>query len=169
MTVLAADRNTARREGDFYEFPVLATAKIFGGGMVGVDANGWAQSAADIAGLKLVGLAEAYVDNSGGANGAKMVKVRRGVFKLAANGLTDADIGKPVFVVDDQTVQLAATANDVHAGILVQVESATEAWVALPIRVGAALADSVAADVATVVADLNALLALLRAAKLIAT
>ena len=188
MTVLAADRNTVRREGDIYEFPALAAAKVYGGSIAAIDANGKAQPAADTAGLKVVGICEGYVDNSAGADDALSVKVRRGVFKLAASGLTDADIGKPLFIVDDQSVQLAATTNDVFAGILVQVESATEAWVALPMRVGAAVASVSQADAADqtgsyVEADvdsiadlanankatLNELLVALRAAKIIAT
>lgn len=172
MTALNKDRNTARREGDIVVDPVLAAKKIFGGSIVAVDANGYAQPAADTAGLKVRGVAEEQADNSAGASGAKTIRVRRGVFKFAATGLTIADVGKPVFVSDDQTVSVAATTNNVCAGIMVDIDSATEAWVAVGYigeRAAAAQADSVAADVATLKTDFNALLAKLRGAKLMAS
>jgi hypothetical protein len=171
MAALTQDRNTATREGRSYSLGVAASTKVYAGSMVAVNSSGYAVPAADTSGLKVVGRAEEQVDNSSGANGDKSVLVREGVFKFAASGLTVADVGKPAFISDDQTVSVSATTNNVCAGVIEQVDSATGAWVRMGLteRAGAAQADSVAADVATLKTDFNGLLAKLRAARLMAT
>ena len=58
--------------------------------------------------LELSTRADETVDNTGGANGDKSIKVRRGVFRFANSAAADliarTEIGKPCYVVDDQTV-----------------------------------------------------------------
>jgi hypothetical protein len=170
MSALIKDRNTPYREGDQYAIGVKGGARIFAGSIVCRDADGYAVPASDSAGLKVMGRAEFNVDNTAGADGAVIVLVREGVYRFSGSGLTAADAGKPCFIVDDQTVSVAPTANSVLAGIVVDVESAAEPWVemGITIRAGKAQADSAAADVAGLVADFNALLGNLRAARLIA-
>ncbi len=172
MAALTKDRNTTRKIGGQAAYPVAAGVKIYAGALVCINASGYAVPAADTAGLKLVGVSRQYVDNTGGADGAQTVLVwKDGVFDFAAAGMTAADVGKPVFVADDQTVALATT-NGVGCGIITEVESATKVWVDIDEanrRTGQAQANSTAADVAGVVADLNALLAKLRAARIIAS
>lgn len=171
MAALAQDRDTPSRDGELYSLGVAANAKIFAGSIVCLNSSGYAVPGSDTAGLKAWGRAEENVDNTGGANGAKTVLVREGVFKFAATGLTVADVGKPCFLSDDQTVSVAATANNVFAGIIEAIDSATEPWVEIDPskRAAAAQADSAAADVATLKADFNALLAKLRAGRVIAS
>lgn len=172
MAALTQDRNITRKIGGQAAYPVAAGAKIYAGAMVCLNANGYAVPAADQAGLRFVGVAREYVDNIGGANGAKLVLVwREGCFDFAASGMSAADVGKPVFVVDDQTVALATT-NGVGCGIITEVESATKVWVDIAEanrRTAQAQSNSVAADVAGIVADFNALLAKLRAAGIMAS
>lgn len=129
MTALTASRNTPRRENAGVEsHPAKATVKIFAGALVCLDAAGWAQPGAVAATLTAIGRAEHDVDNTAGANGDKNVRVRRGVMRFAnsASGdlITRADIGKPAYVVDDQTVaktsggaarSVAGTIRDVDA------------------------------------------------------
>lgn len=169
MAALTQDRNTPRREGQFFTIPVEANTKIYAGALVARNAAGNAVPASDTTGLVVLGRAEEPVDNSGGAAGARSLRVSTGVFAYAHSGLTAADVGKPVFVSDDQTVALATT-NFIHAGILVAVDG-EGAWIAVGPqgRAAAAQADSTAADVATLKSDFNALLAKLRAARLIAS
>lgn len=169
MTALTEDRNTERRDGEIISVGVAATAKIFAGSIVCKNSSGYAVPGSDTAGLVTLGRAEEYVDNSAGADGDKAILVRKGCFKFGGSGFTVADIGKPLFVSDDQTVALS-TANSVCAGIFDAFESATDVWVDMRgERAAAADADSVAADVATIVADFNDLLAKLRSARLIAS
>lgn len=171
MAALTKDRNTPRRDGDVVEVPVAAAALIYAGAMVARNADGNAVAAADTAGLVVIGRADARADNSAGAAGAISVTVRRGVFAWAHSALTRADLGKVLYAVDDQTVATTST-NAAPAGVLVDVD-ADGAWVKVGVdavidRVAAHQANSTAGDVAGVVTDLNALLAKLIAAGLMA-
>jgi hypothetical protein len=89
------------------------------------------------------------VTNSG-ASGAEKVKVwKKGVFPFAATGMAITDIGKPAYVLDDQTVGLAASAtHDVCCGLIVGYISATKVlvdigWAGLNPDVTALVADLV--------------------------
>lgn len=171
MTALAADRSSPRRDGELFSMPVEAGVIIYAGAMVARNADGNAVPAADTAGLVVVGRAEEKADNSGGADGAMSVTVCRGVFAWSHGGLTRADLGKVVYATDDQTVATTST-NKAPAGVLIDVDS-VGAWVKVGVdavidRVAAHQANSAATDVAGVVADLNALLAKLIAAGLMA-
>ncbi len=172
MAALTQDRNTTRKAGGQAAYPVAAGVKIYAGAMVCLNASGYAVPAADIVGLKFVGVSRQYVDNTGGANGAQTVLVwKEGVFDFEASGMTAADVGKPVFVSDDQTVALSTT-NAVGCGIITEVESATKVWIDIAEanrRTAQAQANSTAADVAGIVADFNALLAKLKAAGIMAS
>jgi len=131
MSALTKDRNTVRKDGDYAAYPVKAGAKVYAGGIVCIDADGYALPGSDTAGLKFVGISRGYADNSGGADGALDVEVwRRGCFGLAASGIARANVGDGVYVVDDQTVGLAAaTANDVPCGRISEFVSSTSVFV----------------------------------------
>lgn len=108
MAALTAARNTPQAIGDVRSIPLAANAKVFAGGMVQVAATAFGVAAGATAANITVGRAEESVDNTGGANGAVSVKVRRGVFRYANSAAGDliarSEIGKTVYVVDDQTV-----------------------------------------------------------------
>lgn len=109
MTALTADRNTKRRDGVSFEFPVKGAARIYAGALVCIDtANGYATKGAASTTLKAVGVAQEPADNSAGADGDIRVKVRRGCFPFANSAagdlITRADIGADCYIVDDQTV-----------------------------------------------------------------
>ena len=108
MGALTADRNTPWREGKDRVLPAAAAKKIFAGSIVAMDADGNAVPGATATTLLGMGRAEECVDNSGGAAGAKGVKISRGVFcfENSASGdlITRVDIGNNCYIVDDQTV-----------------------------------------------------------------
>ncbi len=108
MVALTTPRNTPAREGDLREPPVKAASKIFQGGMVQIDATGFAVKASATIANVTIGRAEATADNTTGANAEIAVKARRGIFRYANSAAGDliarTEIGKTVFVVDDQTV-----------------------------------------------------------------
>jgi len=133
MSALSMDRNTVRKEGDYAAYQVKANAKIFAGSQVCIDSTGYAVPGSDTAGLRFVGISRGYADNIGGADGALSVEVwKRGSFELAASGMTNGNIGDSVFVVDDQTVGLAATTtNDVTCGKISEYNSATSVYVSI--------------------------------------
>lgn len=107
MTALAQDRNTPRREGGTFSFPVAAATKVYGGALVVLNA-GYAQGGSTALNLVAVGRAEEQVDNSAGAAGDERVRVTKGTFRFAnsadADEITLSDIGSSAYVVDDQTV-----------------------------------------------------------------
>lgn len=114
---LTADRNTPARVPQMRTF--VAGADIFGGAMVAINASGKAVPAADAAGLVVVGRAE-Y-----GAKAGENVSVKAGCFAYdAPTGVTVtvADIGKTVFVVDDQTVAFTGTTHATKAGVVFDVD-----------------------------------------------
>lgn len=89
--------------------PVAAGANIHRGALVALDAQGNAIPAAPASPV-LRGIALVAADNTGGLAGAITVETRRGTFVLKNNGtLTRAHIGKPAYVVDDETVGAAGT------------------------------------------------------------
>lgn len=108
MVALATARSTPEKVGPERSIPLTANAKVYQGGMVQISAAGFGVAAAATAANVTVGVARESVDNTGGANGAASVKVRRGVYRFANSAAGDligrSEIGKQVYVVDDQTV-----------------------------------------------------------------
>lgn len=125
MTALTKDRNTHSRDGEQFSLPVAANAKIYAGGIVMLNATGYATKGATATGQICAGRAEELVDNTGGADGAISINVRAGVFKFANGGdITIAEIGDTCYIVDDQTVaKTDGTATRSAAGKVVGVDS----------------------------------------------
>ena len=112
MAALTQSRDTVRY-GDatlpqLLKVPLKAGAKVFQGGIVCVDATGYGVAGATALNLKTLGVARADLDNTAGANGAKVAEVRRGphAFNNSAAGdaITQADMYADVYLVDDNTV-----------------------------------------------------------------
>lgn len=108
MAALAAARNTPAALGDIRRVPLPANGIVYQGGMVQINAAGYAAAASATAANVTIGRAEATVNNAGGVNSALSVDVRRGIFRFANSAAGDliarTEIGKTVYVVDDQTV-----------------------------------------------------------------
>lgn len=143
MTALAAARNIEQYDGPDWvgPFGVKASATIYHGAMVGLNTTG-NQAVPASTTIAPVGVADLvaydstgaktgqastfaetrgqYVTNSG-ADGAKLVLLKQGVFKMKNKGgdlVTIALMGQAVYVEDDQTVR-ATAASSVVAGKLV--------------------------------------------------
>ena len=103
---LTTDRNTPMRGIGLLALAVAAGTRIYAGSLVVIDASGFAIPGKVGTGLGYVGRAEESVDNTGGVAGAVRVPVRRGeAFKWANDGtITQAQLFKTAYVVDDQTV-----------------------------------------------------------------
>lgn len=128
MAALSAARNTPKSLGHVRDIPLAAGARVYAGGMVQVAASNYGVAAGAVAANVTIGRAEDTFDNTGGINGAVTARVRRGIFRYAnsASGdlITRSMIGKPCYVVDDQTV--AATSNSnarPQAGIVFDVDT----------------------------------------------
>lgn len=125
---LAADRDTPMKDGELIQVPVAASVKIYAGALVAANATGFATPGAVATTLTYLGRAESQVDNSTGAAGAKMVLVRRKkAFKFknhAADLVVQADLGKPCYIVDDETVaKTNGTATRSAAGTVVGIDA----------------------------------------------
>ena len=105
---LTADRNTPLKDTEVIVVPVAANTKIFAGALVAANATGFATKGATATTLTYLGRSEEYIDNTGGADGAKTIQVRHGkAFKFKNSGgdaITQADLGKTCYIVDDETV-----------------------------------------------------------------
>ncbi|PWE29971.1 hypothetical protein DDZ14_16140 [Maritimibacter sp. 55A14] len=110
MAALTEGRNTPQALGDIRTGPVAAAALIFEGALVMRNAAGDLVPASTATGLMGVGRAEERADNSAGAAGDQNLAYRPGVFRFAnsagGDAIGQADIGKVVYAVDDQTVAL---------------------------------------------------------------
>jgi len=131
MSALTRDRATSYREGIEVEFPVAAATKIYAGSMVCVNAAGFAVPAADTSGYRFAGVALEQVDNTAGADGVKMIRLRRtGVFEFDAAALSQAKVGNAMYSVDDQTfADTTGVTNHIEVGVLVKYVSATKGWI----------------------------------------
>jgi len=116
MTALLKDRKTDQFgtpdevDPSLLDFPVAASAVIYGGAMVATNAAGDAVKVTASSALKVWGRCERQVDNTGGAAGALRVSVRQGVFFFTngagANAIGAGDVGKLCYASDDNTVNL---------------------------------------------------------------
>ena len=134
MTVASADRQYQRKQGEYVYYPVVATDIIYKGTLVTTpvgDAtnSGYAKPGTNELFGMLLGVADIKVDNSAGLIGADKVKVwKTGTFEFVFSGTaTQADVGKTVYIVDDQTVGFEGltTAFMVEAGKIVEYVDAT--------------------------------------------
>lgn len=130
---LTADRNTPYKGKELVVLPVAAGVKIFAGAMVVANATGFAAPGATSATLTYIGRAEERVDNTSGGDGAQNIQVRRGLAfrwkNSAADPVTQAELGKTVYIVDDETVAKTNGGNTRSlAGQVVQLD-ADGVWV----------------------------------------
>ena len=130
MAALQTDRNTQMRDGELISAPVKSGVKIYAGAIV-VAEDGYAAPGKKAENLVYLGRAEEQVDNTAtdAKDGDRSVLLRRGrAFKWTnstGNGAVgQAEFGKKVYIVDDQTVtKTAAGASDTGAAVVVGIES----------------------------------------------
>lgn len=122
-------------------YPMAAATTIHQGGIVVLNTSGYAVPGDEDDLLLTVGVAEESVVNSGAA-GAKNITVRRGVFPFvnkADDLLTQAEVGKTAWLVDDETVG-KTKGGRAPAGRLVKIDS-NGAWVEVGVHSAASLLD----------------------------
>jgi len=130
---LTADRTTEQKDGELISIPVKANVKCYAGG-IAVTSGGYAAPGSVATTLTYVGMFTETVDNTGGADGAKSVLVRRGrAFKwgnsTGADEVTAVSVMADCYIVDDETVaDNDGTATRSKAGKIIGVD-ATGVWV----------------------------------------
>lgn len=124
MADLTAVKDDQRQNGELVAV-ALAAVKVFKGALLTFNASGFAD--VGDANERFAGVAVETVDNSGGAAGAKVVRVwRRGVVSVGCSGATQATVGSLAYVSDDQTVTFTGGAGAIPIGTVVGFVSATE-------------------------------------------
>src|SRR4030042_4892350 len=126
---LAADRATKYRDGVELDAPVATGVKIFAGSMICANASGYAAPGANTANFKFLGVALEQVDNTLGGNGAKTVRYRCiGVYEFKASSISQVDVGKIMYLVDDETFDESNPGQGIVCGVLKKYISATKGW-----------------------------------------
>ncbi len=119
--MLTAGRNTIEvTGGKRIDLPMKGNSKIYEGSLVVLEA-GLAIPGKKATALTAAGRAEAFVDNTGGADGASTVPVKRGVFRFnndTTNPVTSAEVMKNCYVFDDETVTALATGASIAGKVL---------------------------------------------------
>lgn len=134
MTALAADRTTPKRMANRLSLPVATNAVIYAGALVCINSSGFATPGATATTLKVAGVAQQQVNNTGGANGAVRIEVDRSGAHLFANSsagdlIALTDLGAACYIVDDQTVaKTNGSSSRSLAGTVVDVD-ASGVWV----------------------------------------
>lgn len=130
---LSNDRNTPYKDTEVLAVQVAGGIKIFAGALVAANAAGFAVPGAVATTLTYLGRAEERVDNAAGVDGAAVVRVRRNKAFKWANGVADpisqADLGKPCYILDDQTVVKTSGANTRSAAGKVMGVDVDGVWV----------------------------------------
>ena len=132
MAAATGDRFAKWREGDVqtYGLDGGATQQIYKGVMVCLDTTGYAVEGATTAGYKFAGVStEQKYTTATSADGTHSIKVaRKGIFSFVGASLARTDIGRPVWLTDDQTISLTKT-NVGPVGVIVAFVSSTEVLV----------------------------------------
>ncbi len=135
MSAATSDRATRQKPGEIRALGIAAAAILFAGCLACIDADGYAVDGADTSGYRFLGVVRKGEDNTDGSDGTLNTEVyAKGDFLLASSGLAAEDVGKAVYLIDNQTVGLSANASvDQHifVGRITKVESATACWVAI--------------------------------------
>jgi hypothetical protein len=114
------------------DFPVAANVVLYKGAQVALNANGYLVPAAATLGLRVVGVVDTgsgeHIDTTGMNDGDVQAKVQLAIWKFqnssGGDAITQADVWKRCFAVDDQTV--AKTDGGVPrpvAGVIVAVDA----------------------------------------------
>lgn len=120
---LTNDVQYVERKGDRLEFGVLANVKIYGGAGVAITSAKAAVPMGHVSAAKFVGFAEERVDNTGGATGARTVRVKKEIIKIPLTA-TVANIGAAVYMTADDTFTLDNTGSPLQCGTVWTVDAA---------------------------------------------
>lgn len=129
MSALTAGRNAPSLAGQsgVDTFPIVNDEVMYAGGIVAIDSTGEASMASDTLGLRVLGICPLTQDN---ADDGLYTAAQKGVYRVGNSStapVTDALVGKPCYVEDDQTVAANST-NLVAAGLVFAV-TADGVWV----------------------------------------
>ncbi|MFA5378574.1 MAG: hypothetical protein WC455_22660 [Dehalococcoidia bacterium] len=130
MTATSAGIDTLRKVGGYLEYPVYGSETIYKGTMLTtLGTNGYAYDGEDTAGHFFIGIAAHDVTANSTSGYAKVKVFTEGLFLLTVTGGSLDDVGKPVWLSDNQTISLSATTNKVLVGKVAQYVDSTHLYV----------------------------------------
>jgi len=133
MTVLSADNNAKRKDGQFVEYKVVGSDIVYKDSLVCNDTDGYLNPGSDTANVRFAGVALEQGDNSGGSSGAVSVRVQKtGSFEFAMSSAAQADIGDVAYILDDQTVDTTST-NGIQCGYIAELISSSKVRVRIDV------------------------------------
>lgn len=122
------NRLAPEKRGDLVLMPVKSGETIYQNALVMVDPiSVGVLPAAALLDARFAGIA--YEDNKDGATEVRVL--RKGAFPMKGTGFAAADLLKPVYASDDQTVSTTQGTNELEVGIITEILSATEVMVDL--------------------------------------
>lgn len=127
-----ADRNTRRRKATVFGDPVAGGVKIHKGTLVCLLASGFLAPANKATDSVIRGVAQDTIDNTQGQDGDAFCQVFADEaydFITSDASNTRANIGKPVYAVDEQTVTIEP-ADSFRVGTIVDVED-DSVWITI--------------------------------------
>ena len=130
---VTADQLIEEGDRDRSSAPVAASITLYAGTFAFIDTNGRLTNVTNSGANDFAGVVPVKADNSAGAAGAIPSDVKiRGQFKVpfSGGGLTQADIGKRVYAVDNHDASLTST-NNSYMGTLRAVIDANNGMVDL--------------------------------------
>lgn len=120
------DQPIRRQDPDRAGYPVAASTTLYGGTLVFLNLNGYADDDTANGANKFGGVTVKRYDNSSGANGDIKAEVwHKGIFVLEGSGFSQADISKAVYATDNYTITTSPTENSVFIGRVVELVSST--------------------------------------------
>lgn len=142
MAVLTEDRIVPPHkqivDGAYYvDFPVAATTVIYAGGFVGLNAAGdlVRHAPEDLTSAqgthRFCGIAQKHIVSQASAGDATCRVLVEGIFTHALASATKADVGKSVYVIDDQTIALTGACSIDVIGKIVHLDSSGNVTVRL--------------------------------------
>lgn len=135
MSALTADRTVPASKiiehgRHFVDFPVAASTIIYAGGFVGINAAGdlVRHAPEDLTSAqgthRFVGIAQQHINSQSAAGDALCSVLTEGIFTHALSSAIKADVGKSVYVTDDQTIALTGACSIDVIGKIINLDSA---------------------------------------------
>lgn len=127
---LSADTNISRKEAGLQSYPVYQSTTIYKGGLVVLNSTGYLIEGTAAKNTRFAGVAAEGANNSSGSDGDLECRVyTAGTFLLPATSITQAMVGRLMYLADDATVDETADYSNIVVGRLVRYVSNTSGWV----------------------------------------
>ena len=132
MSALSTDKEQAFKERHYARVP-MAAVKIWKGGMVKINAAGFAAPCAAEAGAVFLGIALETTDNSAGNAGDLyiLLETQADIIFEQQTGFVAADAGSKVYASTDADISVSQASNEQQVGWIVEFISATSVRVRL--------------------------------------